>query len=289
MRVYLAREYGALNSQPVFESFVDGLSADDDTLVSHHLDADVAVIWSFLFSGRMAGNEKIYRECVERKIPVVILEVGALKRGESWKVGINGINNAAQWIEPFQQNRLQEQFGIQVKPNTSTNEFITIFGQRSDSQQWANMPRMEQWIRDTIQQVQQHSDSPIVVRPHPRDNITDWSFLNNFQNIYFQKPEFVEGTYDSFDHDSIMHRSSLVINASSGPGVQAVLEGIPVLCHSDSLAFDVSIKSPEFINRFEKPTEEQMYSWCQKLSHTEWTTEEIATGTVWKQLQHLLV
>jgi hypothetical protein len=74
-----------------------------------------------------------------------------------------------------------------------------------------------------------------------------------------------------------------VINHNSGPGVQAILAGTPVIADSSSLAWPVSntfkkIENPEYIDR---------QDWIIKLSHTEWTVDEIAKGIPFERLKSI--
>jgi hypothetical protein len=55
------------------------------------MDADVAVIWSCLWNGRMAPNKIVYEEYRRQGKPVIILEAGALKRNITWKIAVNNI------------------------------------------------------------------------------------------------------------------------------------------------------------------------------------------------------
>jgi hypothetical protein len=54
-------------------------------------DSDAAIIWSVLWHGRMAPNELVYAHYRSLGKPVIILDVGALIRGETWKLAVNNI------------------------------------------------------------------------------------------------------------------------------------------------------------------------------------------------------
>jgi hypothetical protein len=47
---------------------------------SYDNTCDVAVIWSVLWQGRMAGNKKVWDDFRSQGKPVVVLEVGGLLR-----------------------------------------------------------------------------------------------------------------------------------------------------------------------------------------------------------------
>jgi hypothetical protein len=93
MKIAIFPENGSINSRPVFAAFIEHLQSKGEKIsINKDEDCDVAVIWSVLWSGRMSANRKIWNDFQERKKPVVVMEVGGLKRNVTWKVGINGIN-----------------------------------------------------------------------------------------------------------------------------------------------------------------------------------------------------
>ena len=95
MKFSLYTHNGALNSKPVFEAFAQGVSNLGHEVTYNSTDADVAVIWSVLWHGRMSANKNVWEHFVRQGKKIIVLEVGALHRGITWKVGINGINRDA--------------------------------------------------------------------------------------------------------------------------------------------------------------------------------------------------
>ena len=91
MRFRLYREYGALNSPPVFDAVEYGLRQQGHDIVTDN--EDVSVIWSVLWAGRMRQNKLIYERCQQQGKPILIIEVGNLKRGETWRISLDHINN----------------------------------------------------------------------------------------------------------------------------------------------------------------------------------------------------
>ena len=281
MKIRVYDEFGALNSREVFSAFKTGLYENGDQETKSYEEADVVVIWSVLFVGRMASNKEIWDKARKDGKPVIVLEVGALDRGVSWKVGINGINRTATFIKPFEENRFGK-FNHRVAEWKETGDFVTIFTQRSDSTQWKGMCSTEAWVSDQIREIKKVSQRPIVIRPHPRDKYIDLHRLKGLKNVYFDLP--VQRDVDTFNHNDIFARSYAVINHSSGPSVQASLMGIHTICSPDSLAYPVS----ESYSTLENPKNPDRSEWLQMLAHTEWTVPEIESGIVWKNLKPLL-
>src|SRR6056300_220398 len=114
MKFNLWRQYGALNSSPVFDAFHAGALA-----LGHSVDVNgsdgVDVIWSVLFNGRMAGNRTIWERNILQHKPTIVLEVGGIKRGTTWKVGLNGINRDAYFGNSSNSNSNRaEQLGLKL-------------------------------------------------------------------------------------------------------------------------------------------------------------------------------
>lgn len=267
MRFRLYREYGALNSAPVFNAFEQGIKSLGHEIVQNH--EEVAVIWSVLWAGRMRPNKDVYRRCKENNIPVIIIEVGNLLRGRSWRICLDNINGLGTFgndhdLDPKRTDKL----GIRLRPvNTNRKPEILIASQHQSSLQWEGMPTMAQWVERTVTKLKDYTDRKIIIRPHPRS-----TFSLNLNNSTIEYPRIIQGSYDDFDIDYGYH---CVINHNSGPAVQASIHGVPVICDTSSLAAELSNK----IENIESVTVPNRNEWFLKLCHTEWTLDEIAHGT----------
>ena len=283
MRVSLFTNYGALNSGPVFSSFAEGC---DEQIVYNDMDADVAVIWSILFAGRMAPNREVWNHYSERKRPIIVLEVGALRREETWRVGIGGINNGAEFAnkDNLEPDRVSK-FGIELKPWIEDNQFITIATQRPDSHQWSTMPTVETYVQNAVNNIRLHTEKDIVIRPHPRDKITDFNKIaKENKNVYFDVPKSI-GDGDKVNFNDILSRSYCVVNHSSNPALEAVINGINVFTGTQSFAYPMSMKHWGDLNN---PPHLDRNMWLQQLTHIEWWPEEIAEGKPWNRLKNYL-
>lgn len=272
MRFRLYREYGALNSRPVFDAFEQGLKSLGHEIVN--TPDGIPVIWSVLWHGRMAHNEKIY----QTYWPIVIIEVGNLHRGKTWRVSLNHINSLGKFgnhenLDPDRPKKL----GVTLAPiKENRRPEIMIATQHQRSLQWQGQPSMADWTRSTVEKIRQHSDRKIVVRPHPRSPIS-----LNIPGVEVGMPRQIAGTYDDFDIDYNCH---CVVNHNSGPAVQAAIHGTPVICDTSSLAGEISGKF-EDIENIKLPDRED---WFLRLCHTEWTVSEIAQGIPMQRLMPLI-
>lgn len=274
MRFGIFDKFGALNSAPVFHAFCSGLDRLGLSWRSHDHDADVGVIWSHLWSGRMRANRPVWEQFRSSHRPVIVLEVGMLKRGSTWKMGINGVNGSAVWPWAWDSARAQK-MGLVCEPWYNKGHHVVIAMQRGDSEQWSGMPSTDAWLQRTIDTLRLHSDRPIVVRKHPRQTI------GTPLTGTLQVPVKLTGTYDDFDFGHCLRSAWCVINWNSGPGSQSVISGVPAFVGASSLAAPVANLDWTQIDRPNRPDRS---AWLNTIAHTEWTLEELAAGAAISKL-----
>ena len=281
MKFSLWTQYGAQNSKPVFDAFAHSLVAAGHDVVWNDPVCDVDVIWSVLFNGRMAQNKTVWERAVAQSKSVVVLEVGGIKRGTTWKVGLNGINRDAFFGDAGNDSRRSDLLDLRLKPWRTDGEYILIAGQHDKSLQWQGMPRMSTWVINTIEQIQKHTDRPIIFRPHPRCPLPH--IEHEFKNVKRQDPKQIAGTYDDFDmgFDNVY----CTVSWSSNPGIHSVINGVPAIVGPSSLAYDVAGHDLNLIEYTQTPDRTQ---WLNDYAWTEFTIEEIASGLPLKRLTNKL-
>ena len=280
MNFNLWTQYGALNSKPVFDAFRQGAYALGHTCSDNNSNNGIDVIWSVLFHGRMAGNKAIWERARSQGRPVVVLEVGGIQRGTTWKVGLNGINRDAYFSDDMQHDDSRAaKLGLKLKPWRKNGDYILICGQHDKSLQWNNLPRMSKWVMDTIDEIQKHSDRSIIFRPHPRCPLHD--IEHQYRNVYRQNPAKVAGTYDDFN--LTFAGAHAVVNYSSNPGPQAIIAGIPAFVSASSLAYDAA-NDIDFLHDIDEPLLTDRQPWLNNYAYTEYSLDEIASGVPLKNL-----
>jgi len=283
MQFNLHTKHGALNSGPVFDAFRTGAHALGHTCVDN-ANSGIDVIWSVLWNGRMAGNQAIWERNILQSKPTIVLEVGGITRGSTWKVGLNGINRDAFFGDAGNNSRRSDLLNLRLKPWRTDGEYILICGQHDKSLQWQGMPRMSQWVMDTIDEVKKHTDRTIIFRPHPRCKLPH--IEHEYTNVRRQDPRFINGTYDDFDmgFDNIW----ATISYSSNPGIHSILEGVPAFVSTHSLAYDAA-NDINFLHDIENPVRPDRTQWLNDYAWTEFTIDEIASGLPLKRLTNKLI
>ena len=284
MKLEVWTEHGPLNSKPIFEAFLKSLQdSGEKVYLNKSANADVAVIWSVLWRGRMEQYRKIWNEYRSKNKPVIVIEVGGLRRNKSFKIGINGINRDADFANQEFDDKRWPLFKHELQPWNPSGELIVICGQHDASEQWKGMPRMEQWIAQQIKEIRHYTTRPILVRPHPRNHIQFKE--SDFENVKVRFPKKDHRTYDDTDFRATLERTWAVVNHSSNPAMEAVIKGIPVFVSESSLCHDVGNTNISDINT---PAMPNRINWANKLSYTEWFEDEIRQGLPWQRIKKRL-
>ena len=285
MNFKLWREHGAQNAGPVFDAFEHSCISNGHTISSntsyHHTDCHV--IWSVLFHGRMARNKDIWTNSVRDNKAIIVLEVGGIKRGTTWKVAINGINRDAFFGDKGNDSKRAKALDLELKPWRTDGEYILLCGQHDKSLQWHNMPSMSNWFLNTYDEIRKHTERPILFRPHPRCRLPH--IERGLKNVIRQEPTHLRGTYDDFDmaFDNVW----ATVSFSSNPGIHSIINGVPAFVGTSSLAYDVG-NDIDFMHNIEHPLMPNRQQWLNDYAWTEYTIEEIANGLPLTQLESKL-
>ena len=269
----------ALNSKPVMSAVLDCLQSRGIQTQENSMTSDAAVIWSVLWHGRMLANQQVYEHYRAQGKPVIIIEIGALYRGNTWKIAVNNITSKGyyghldklDWDRPA---KLKISLATQIgsKPN------IIIAAQHDRSLQVSGVD-MTDWVKTTINILRNKTDRPITIRPHPRCRL----MVNNLSpGVTIESPRKLANTYDSYDMHFDCHA---VVNYNSGPGIQAAIAGVRPIVEFSSLAYPVSVGVADIEQSYTKDRD----LWLTQICHTEYTVDELQRGTWLKRIEPALM
>ncbi len=262
----------ARNSGPVIQAVLDSARCHGIRTVENSMDADAVVIWSVLWAGRMAANQGVWSHYRGQNKPVIIIDIGALYRGETWKIALNSISATGYYghTENLDWDRPRK-LGISLAINLSRNPRIVVAAQHARSQQVVGLVSMEGWVVNQVEKLRQVTDRPIVVRPHPRSAL-DWAGLVHLpKDVVIEQPQKIANTYDSYNLAFDCHA---MVNYNSGPGIQAALAGTRPIVDKSSLAYPVS----HAMDDIELPYTVERDQWLTEICHTEYLLDEIRKG-----------
>jgi len=269
----------ARNAPPVMSAVLSALRRAGVQTIEGGQDCDAALIWSVLWSGRMAGNRSVYEHYSAQCRPVIVIDIGALHRGHTWKVAVNHVNALGYYGHDSDLDLDRpKKLGITLRDHRCRSDHILIAAQHRNSLQWLGQIAPEDWAQQQVLSVRKYTDRPIKIRSHPRCPL---EYLPNFPNVQIEIPRHRPDTYDDFD---ISYSCHAVVNHNSGPGIQAAISKTAVVVDQSSLARPVSISMDEI----ENPPTRDRDQWLIEMCHTEYTLDELEQGLWLKRLANKL-
>jgi hypothetical protein len=268
----------ALNSKPVISAVLDCLQGRGIQTQENSMTSDAAVIWSVLWHGRMQANQQVYEHYRAQGKPVIIIEIGALYRGNTWKIAVNNITSTGYYghLDNLDWDR-PAKLKISLATQLGSKSNVIIAAQHDRSLQVAGV-NMTDWVKNTISILRNNTDRPITIRPHPRCRL----LLNNLPpGVTIESPRKLANTYDSYDMHFDCHA---VVNYNSGPGIQAAIAGVRPIVEFSSLAYPVSAGVADI----EQPYTKDRDLWLTQICHTEYTVDELKRGTWLKRIEPAL-
>lgn len=269
----------ARNSVAVIAAMTECLKRNGISVNENDWNADTVLIWSVLWHGRMQANRPLYEHYRTKKRPVIVVDIGALRRGETWKVAVNNVTAEGYYghTENLDRDR-PKKLKISLAAPTVKHPSILIAAQHRNSQQTSKIGNIEAWINQQVIKLKEITDRPIIIRPHPRSPLNLSQLL---PGIEVKSPNPVVGTYDSFDMKFDHHA---IVNHNSGVGIQAALAGVRPIVDSTSLAHPVSVE----LNKLEQLYLQDRKQWLIEICHTEYTVQELKEGLWLKRIGHHL-
>jgi hypothetical protein len=178
-------------------------------------------------------------------------------------------SDSAKWLEISQALNINMQ-----APQINTQGHILICMQRDGGFAMKTLNPLE-WLEQKIQQIRQHSQRLIIIRPHPGDyRASDFAKYQNRLDLSVVDPVITK----LIDNLRGAH-AAVFFNSSAS--VAAVCAGIPVF------ADDVSCVSWKVANhdisKIESPTTFAREQWLYNLSAAHWSDADARSGLIWQK------
>ena len=189
-------------------------------------------------------------------------------------------------------NQIQQEQGIEIKPWTHSGDYVLLILQKPyDSSLTRLMSKhgtYENFIENTITDIQKHTDRKIRIRLHPLRKQEQLNAIHN-SSIDLASVEISENTGGStgLEGGDGLYKdfagAAVVVGFNSNALTESVCEGIPTfsLC-SSSMAWPVNAGT---LDQLEEPNLDiGRQQWLYNLGYCQWTESEVLEGAMWDHL-----
>jgi len=177
-------------------------------------------------------------------------------------------------IDPMRWVNIFKNKGITLKKWRKNGKHILICTQRNGgwSMKGLDVPT---WLEQTVRQLRQYTDRPIIVRGHPGDR---------YHKQYIDRNKYTLSASPLIAQD--FTDCHAVVTYNSSPAVASAIEGIPVyVTDPDTKTSQASAVANTDLSTIENPNMFEREKWLSRLAMSHWNDEEIKSGDAWKHIR----
>jgi len=263
--------------QKALKAFAEGVAKVNEDVTIYSVDnytpVDVAIVFGIGKQGvpcSYARGNVIRQQRLAGK-DVIVIEKGFVKRDEYYMVGLNGLNNHAEFHNLACPADRWELLDVNLHPRRTEGQHIIVCGQVPSDASVQDIDII-QWCQKTCTDLRSMTDKPVVFRAHPlaRSRTPDMLGVINSRN-------------DTLMDD--LYGAYACITYNSNAAVEAVIAGVPAFSfNAGSMAHNVTSHDLRMINNPFFPSESARKQWACDLAYTQWTLDEMRTGRPYLRL-----
>jgi hypothetical protein len=182
--------------------------------------------------------------------------------------------------DPQRWQRIKARYGFAERGWSNNGSNILVALQRNGGWSMGDVP-VQQWLDTLLPQIRQHTDRPIVIRPHPGN-------LAIVPTI--QLPPVDQVTWSTRqDIREDLNQTWATVTYNSSPGVASILWGVPAFVTDPRPAKSQAWPwASDNIAEIESPRRDDRQEFYTKLAQCHWSSEEISSGEAWRFMRQRL-
>ena len=182
--------------------------------------------------------------------------------------------------DPAHWQSISRNTGIALKDWRQNGKHILVCLQRNGGWSMGTYDIVD-WAAETIAKIQQATDRPIVLRPHPgdksaRQHIGD---VSHMRNVKISEPgsTLLDDLKDCW----------AVVNHNSSPTVGSVIEGYPIFVTDPEKSQAAQVANTDF-RLIENPAMPDRQAWVERIAMCHWSQQEIMSGQAWQHIKKFI-
>jgi len=185
-------------------------------------------------------------------------------------------------IDETRWNQISINTGIRLEENKKNGSHILILLQRQGGWSMGGYD-VEQWAIDTIGKIRQHTDRPIIVRPHPGDKKAP-IYLNPTKTKLKNMPN-VKISLQGRPLEEELSKAWAVVNHNSSAAVGPIIQGHHCFITDPLNSQNKEVSNTDF-SKIDKPDHFDRQRWLQRISMFHWSFDELDDGSCWQHMRN---
>lgn len=177
-------------------------------------------------------------------------------------------------------DQIRRDCNLLVKPMVKKGRHILLCCQRNGGWSMGGYDVVS-WIINTITQIRQHSDRPIVIRAHPGDKKAV-KYMD--RNLFRRMPGVTLSAFDRPLHQDL-HKCWAVVNHNSSSIVGPIIQGYHSFITDPKNSQCRDVSHIEF-KHIEDPLKFDRQAWLRRISMFHWKFTELEDGTCWNHMRN---
>jgi hypothetical protein len=284
----------------ILTKFVQGVNAAGDTGILHRgtnlIDADVGVIQGWQHErGKNAPHLRLRQsviDCTSNKHVVsadanLFLYANKTNKPHHYlRYSFDGVfPNTGIYCDttpdPKRWQQISRDCDINLEPIKNKGKHILVCAQRQGG--WSlGKHKLIDWLLITCTKIRQHSDRPIIVRLHPKDNESNRQANKISQTLRKINKVALSSNRDSIERDLI--NCWAVVNHNSSAIVGPIIQGYHAFITDPITSQCAEVTHTEF-EKIESPQEFDRQRWLERISMFHWKFNELEDGTAWRHMR----
>lgn len=185
-------------------------------------------------------------------------------------------------IDSTRWNQISKDNNIVIDEKNDSGSTILIMLQRNGG--WSmNGTEVVNWIMQTINNIRQYSDRPILIRAHPGDKqaINYLKIIN--KKVKLLNKVKVSKLNTSLEED--LTNTWCVVNHNSSAIVGPIIKGYAAFITDPIRSQCQDVADTDF-SKIETPSEFDREKWLQRISQFHWKFSELEDGSCWKHMRN---
>jgi len=284
----------------ILTKFVQGVNAAGDTGILHKdnklIEADVGVIQGWQHErGKNAPHLRLRQsviDCTHNKhvcsadANLFLYANKSNKPHHYLRYSFDGVfPNTGQYFDdapdPRRWQQISKDTGIVIEDSKSKGKHILICAQREGG--WSlGKHNLVNWLLNTCAAIRKHSDRPIIVRLHPKDNQSNRQAANIARALKTINKVALSNNRDSIEKDLI--NCWAVVNHNSSAIVGPIIQGYHAFITDPKTSQCAEVAHHGF-EKLETPNLFDRQKWLERVSMFHWKFSELEDGTAWSHMR----